>query len=291
MRDAKPYGFDEQRREATENHLSSVISPLPSEEPQVLHADDSLLALEKPSGMLSVPGRGEDKRDCLWSWAIREFPDALIVHRLDMATSGIILLARGKAMQSALSRLFAERRVEKQYEAIVAGRLAAAEGRVELPLICDWPNRPRQMVSFEHGKPALTEFRRLNFEGEDRTRVLLLPYTGRSHQLRVHMQAIGHPILGDEFYAKPAERDAAPRLLLHASRLSFAHPVSGREMTLVSEAPFQDYCKMPTGLRRVDAPSPVLPEPRTGGGESPLRRMSWRSATMLQIRYNRRSSY
>ncbi|GHT95914.1 ribosomal large subunit pseudouridine synthase A [Betaproteobacteria bacterium] len=209
-----------------------------SDAPQLLYADDSLLALEKPSGMLSVLGRGEDKQDCLWSWATREFPDALIVHRLDMATSGIILLARGKAMQSALSRLFAERRVEKQYTAVVAGRLAASEGKVDLPLICDWPNRPRQRVSFEHGKSALTEFKRLNFEGEDRTRVLLLPYTGRSHQLRVHMQAIGHPILGDEFYAPPAARAAALRLLLHASQLSFAHPVSGREVALVSRAPF-----------------------------------------------------
>ena len=205
--------------------------------PQMLFADDSLLALEKPAGMLSVPGRGEEKQDCLWSWATREFPDAQIVHRLDMATSGIILLGRGKAMQSALSRLFAERRVEKQYEAIVAGR-TDAEGTVALPLICDWPNRPRQMVSFEHGKPSLTEFQRLNFEGADCTRVRLLPHTGRSHQLRVHMQAIGHPILGDEFYAPPADRDAAPRLLLHASLLSFVHPVSGRKVVLVSTVPF-----------------------------------------------------
>jgi tRNA pseudouridine32 synthase/23S rRNA pseudouridine746 synthase len=248
---AKPFqpdgrcGLVEQRSEATENVLSSVFSPLSSEvfsplssEPQLLLADEHLLALEKPAGMLSVPGRGEDKQECLWAWATREFPDALIVHRLDMATSGIILLARGKAMQSALSKLFAERRVEKQYEAIVAGRLAAAEGRVELPLICDWPNRPRQIVSFEHGKPALTEFRRLNFEGADRTRVLLLPHTGRSHQLRVHMQSIGHSIIGDEFYAAPADRAAAPRLLLHASRLSFVHPVSGQEVVLVSAVPF-----------------------------------------------------
>lgn len=239
MSDANPtqsrYGFVEQRSEARQDVQSSVLRPL---SPVLRFADDSLLALEKPAGMLSVPGRGEDKQDCLWTWATQEFPDALIVHRLDMATSGIILLARGKVMQSALSRLFAERRVEKQYEAVVAGCLKEAEGRVALPLVCDWPNRPRQMVSFEHGKPALTEFRRLNFEGADRTRVLLLPHTGRSHQLRVHMQAIGHPILGDEFYAAPADRDASPRLLLHASRLSFVHPVSGREVVLVSEVPF-----------------------------------------------------
>jgi tRNA pseudouridine32 synthase/23S rRNA pseudouridine746 synthase len=205
---------------------------------KLLFADDWLLVMEKPSGLLSVPGRGADKQDCLWARAARMFSDALIVHRLDMATSGLILLARGKAMQRALSQMFAERRVEKHYEAIVTGRLAATVGRVDLPLICDWPNRPRQKVCFTHGKPALTEFRRLGFEDEARTRVLLLPHTGRSHQLRVHMQAIGHPILGDELYATPTERNAASRLLLHASRLCFAHPVNARKIVLTSPAPF-----------------------------------------------------
>jgi tRNA pseudouridine32 synthase/23S rRNA pseudouridine746 synthase len=205
---------------------------------RLVFVDDGLLVMEKPAGLLSVPGRGEDRQDCLWARAARRFPDALVVHRLDMATSGLILLARGKVMQRALNRMFAERQVEKQYEAIVAGRLVAAEGKVDLPLICDWPNRPRQKVCFERGKPALTEFRRLNFEGEQHTRICLTPHTGRSHQLRVHMQAIGHPILGDELYATPAEQDAAPRLLLHASRLRFAHPVDGREIALASPAPF-----------------------------------------------------
>lgn len=203
----------------------------------LLHADEYLLVLNKPSGLLSVPGRGEDKQDCLTARAQAEFPDALAVHRLDMATSGLMLMARGKAMQSALSRLFEQRQMEKAYEAVLEGRLLAEAGFVELPLICDWPNRPRQMVSFEHGKPSLTEFQRLAWEGE-RSRVRLIPHTGRSHQLRVHMQAIGHPILGDEFYASPEGYAASPRLLLHACRLAFTHPGTGQFLELLSPAPF-----------------------------------------------------
>ncbi|MDR2166032.1 MAG: RNA pseudouridine synthase [Zoogloeaceae bacterium] len=201
--------------------------------------DDYLLALEKPHGMLSVPGRGADKQDCLAARVQAEFPDALPVHRLDMATSGLILMARGKAMQGALNRLFAERRVEKHYEALLEGALEAPCGAVALPLICDWPNRPRQKVCFQHGKPAYTEYRQLFHDAAgQRTRVRLIPHTGRSHQLRVHMRAIGHPILGDEFYATPAGRAAAPRLLLHACRLALQHPVTGKMLVLTSPAPF-----------------------------------------------------
>jgi tRNA pseudouridine32 synthase/23S rRNA pseudouridine746 synthase len=201
--------------------------------------DDYLLALEKPGGLLSVPGRGAEKQDSLATRAQAEFPDVLVVHRLDMATSGLMVMARGKAMQRVMNRLFAERQVEKHYEAILEGQLAADNGQVDLPLICDWPNRPRQKVCFQHGKPSLTEFRRLGYDAtHDRTRVRLIPHTGRSHQLRVHMQAIGHPILGDEFYATPAGRAAVPRLFLHACRLCFMHPVSGRTITLTSSAPF-----------------------------------------------------
>jgi tRNA pseudouridine32 synthase/23S rRNA pseudouridine746 synthase len=214
--------------------LNLLLLPL-----NLLFADDALLALDKPSGLLSVPGRGQEKQDCLAARARKTFPDALVVHRLDMATSGIFLMARGKVMQSALNRLFAERQVEKHYEAILEGRLAQAEGEVDLPLICDWPHRPRQMVCFQRGKPSRTEFLRLGYDPErDRTRVRLIPHTGRSHQLRVHMQAIGHPILGDEFYATPAGYAAAPRLLLHACRLALAHPASGQPLTLVSPPPF-----------------------------------------------------
>ncbi len=203
----------------------------------LIFADEYLLVLNKPSGLLSVPGRGEDKQDCLTARAQAEFPDALAVHRLDMCTSGLMLMARGKAMQSALSRLFERRQMDKAYEAVLEGQLRAEAGFVELPLICDWPNRPRQMVSFEHGKPSLTEFQRLAWEGES-SRVRLIPHTGRSHQLRVHMQAIGHPILGDEFYATPEGYAASPRLLLHACHLAFAHPVDGRGLVFTSAAPF-----------------------------------------------------
>jgi tRNA pseudouridine32 synthase/23S rRNA pseudouridine746 synthase len=204
-----------------------------------LFVDESLLALAKPAGLLSVPGRGEDNQDSLLSRVQVEFPDALAVHRLDMATSGLILMARGKTMQSALNRLFAGRQVEKTYEAVLAGRLAEAEGCVDLPLICDWPRRPRQKVCFLHGKPALTRWRLLAYDAtRHRSRVLLMPETGRSHQLRVHMQAIGHPVLGDEFYAAPAGRAAASRLLLHASRLFLPHPRTGEPLELALPAPF-----------------------------------------------------
>ena len=205
----------------------------------ILHADEHLLVFDKPAGLLSVPGRGEDKQDCLTARAQAEFPDALAVHRLDMATSGLMLMARGKAMQGALGRLFELRRIDKAYEAVLEGCLVPDAGFVDLPLICDWPNRPRQMVSFAHGKPSLTEFRCLGREaGGERSRVRLVPHTGRSHQLRVHMQAIGHPILGDEFYATPGGLAAAPRLLLHACRLAFVHPATCQWLELESPAPF-----------------------------------------------------
>ncbi len=204
----------------------------------ILHADEHLLVLDKPAGLLSVPGRGADKQDCLSARVQAGFPEALTVHRLDMATSGLMLMARSKAMQAALGRLFEQRRIDKAYEAVLEGRLEADAGFVELPLICDWPRRPRQRVCFTHGKPSLTEFRCLGREGGQRSRVRLLPHTGRSHQLRVHMQAIGHPILGDELYASPAGHAASPRLLLHACRLAFVHPATGVWLELESPVPF-----------------------------------------------------
>jgi tRNA pseudouridine32 synthase/23S rRNA pseudouridine746 synthase len=210
------------------------VSELP-----LLFVDDALLVLNKPAGLLSVPGRGAENQDALSLRVQAEFPDALVVHRLDMATSGLILMARGKAMQSVLNRLFAGRQVEKTYEAVLEGRLAEAEGCVDLPLVCDWPRRPRQKVCFLYGKQALTRWRLLAYDAlRHRSRVLLMPETGRSHQLRVHMQAKGHPILGDEFYASPAGRAAAPRLLLHASRLFLPHPRTEKSLEFVSPAPF-----------------------------------------------------
>jgi tRNA pseudouridine32 synthase/23S rRNA pseudouridine746 synthase len=200
----------------------------------LVHLDESLLVANKPAGLLAVPGRGADKQDCLSARIRKEFPDALVVHRLDMATSGLVLFARGAEMQRALSRLFEQRLVAKRYVAVVAGRMAQEAGEVDLPLICDWPNRPRQKVDHELGKPSLTRYRVL-CRNSGTTRVDLEPVTGRSHQLRVHMASLGHPILGDTLYG---DAGSAPRLLLHACALSFVHPRSGEPLSLTSEAPF-----------------------------------------------------
>ncbi|MDD3530429.1 MAG: RluA family pseudouridine synthase [Gallionellaceae bacterium] len=206
----------------------------------VVHADAALLVLDKPAGLLAVPGRGPDRQDCLSARAQATWPDALVVHRLDMATSGLLLMARGAAMQRRLSMAFAARAVGKRYVAVVAGRLAApaAEwGEIDLPLILDWPNRPRSMVDPVRGKPSLTRWRVLDY-GADTTRVELEPVSGRSHQLRVHLAALGHPILGDPLYAPAAVQGMAGRLLLHACALELIHPLSGRPCRFESAPPF-----------------------------------------------------
>lgn len=202
--------------------------------PGLIHLDDALLVADKPAGMLAVPGRGEDKQDCLSARIQHEFSDALVVHRLDMATSGLMVFARGAEMQRRLSQMFRERLVEKRYVAVVAGRMQAA-GEIDLPLGSDWADRPRQKVDFAAGKPSLTRYRLLAHDaGTDTSRVELQPVTGRTHQLRVHLAAIGHPITGDALY-----RDQAPgRLLLHACSLSLAHPRSGELLTTLCEPPF-----------------------------------------------------
>ncbi|MFZ2268666.1 MAG: RluA family pseudouridine synthase [Azonexus sp.] len=203
-----------------------------------LFVDATLLVVDKPAGLLSVPGRGADKADCLASRIQVQFPDALIVHRLDMSTSGLLVLARGEEMHRLLSKLFRDRLVDKRYLAVVDGLLAAEQGEVELPLICDWPNRPRQKVDFEIGKPSLTRFRRLELDPANNvSRVELEPFTGRSHQLRVHMAELGHPILGDDLYARAAE-GKAERLLLHAMDLAFVHPLTGEALSFHCPAPF-----------------------------------------------------
>ncbi|MBS1190676.1 MAG: pseudouridine synthase, RluA family [Rhodocyclaceae bacterium] len=212
-------------------------SPPPHQGLDIVYAEESFLVVNKPSGLLSVPGRGEDKQDCLAARVQAEYPEALIVHRLDMETSGLLVLARSEEAHRRLSRLFRERRVDKRYIAIVAGRLETAAGEVNLPLICDWPNRPRQKVDFELGKPSLTRFRVLGYDpAADATRVELEPITGRSHQLRVHMQSLGHPILGDPLYGPPAGR--SPHLLLHAACLAFPHPFDDETRAFSSPPPF-----------------------------------------------------
>lgn len=204
----------------------------------LVYRDESIIVVNKPAGLLSVAGRGADKTDSLTTRVQKEFPDALNVHRLDMSTSGLIVLARGKEMHRRISAMFRERRVEKRYLAIVAGQMEAVEGEVDLPLGADWPNRPRQKVDFAIGKPSLTRYRQLAHDAStDTSCVELEPVTGRTHQLRVHMAAIGHPIQGDALYGGDA-RGSAVRLLLHACSLSFAHPLSGELLTTVCEPPF-----------------------------------------------------
>ncbi len=211
----------------------------PDEGLEYLHADAALLVVDKPSGLLSVPGRGPGKDDCLVARVQADYPDALTVHRLDMETSGLMVLARGKEMHRRLSILFQERQVEKRYVAVVDGRLVPERGEIDLPLITDWPNRPLQKVDFAIGKPSLTRYRVLAHDAaDDTTRVELTPETGRSHQLRVHLMSLGHAILGDSLYAGPAARAKAARLLLHADALAFAHPESGRPLSFERAAPF-----------------------------------------------------
>jgi tRNA pseudouridine32 synthase/23S rRNA pseudouridine746 synthase len=201
---------------------------------RVVFADDAIVVLDKPSSLLSVPGRGPDKQDCLSARVQQHFADALVVHRLDMATSGLIVMARGAPAQRTLSEAFANRMVAKRYEAVVSGRLESAPDTwrlIDLPIAVDWPNRPRRVISFDHGKPSQTRLRVSHYDAHRHvTHVLLEPLTGRTHQLRVHLQAIGHPILGDTLYAPEAVVAQSERLLLHASNLTFAHPVSGRTM-------------------------------------------------------------
>ena len=205
----------------------------------MIHLDSGLVAVDKPAGLLAVPGRGADKADCVSARLQAAYPDALVVHRLDMATSGLMLLARGPEMQRRLSQAFAGRLIDKTYTAVVAGQLAEDAGEIDLPLGADWPNRPRQQVDALHGKPSLTRWRVLSRDAlRGQTRLALQPQTGRTHQLRVHLSAIGHAILGDALYASNAVAAAAPRLLLHASRLTLAHPLTGAPLDLRSEPPF-----------------------------------------------------
>lgn len=186
---------------------------------RILHADPHRIVVAKPAGLLSVPGRGDDKQDCAAARVQALYPDALIVHRLDQATSGLLAFARGPDMQRAMSEAFAARRVDKRYEAIVHGLVERDDFDLDLPLIADWPNRPRQRVDREVGKPSLTRVRVMARDpSAGTTRVELEPVTGRSHQLRVHLLAIGHPIVGDTLYG-PEAAPQAPRLLLHARDL------------------------------------------------------------------------
>lgn len=219
--------------------MASAYQPPSHQGLQLLHADEQLLVLNKPSGLLSVPGRGSDKQDCLASRVQAEYADALVVHRLDMETSGLLLMARGAEAQRALSRQFEQRSVGKRYLAVVEGAFETVTGEIDLPLITDWPNRPRQKIDHREGKPACTRYRVVSYDAtDDSSRVELHPVTGRSHQLRVHMLSLGHPILGDRLYGYPQAMNRADRLLLHAEHLTFEHPESGEVMRFDCPAPF-----------------------------------------------------
>lgn len=215
--------------------MSFVYTP-PPDPPVILHHDHQVLVVDKQAGLLSVPGRGEDRADCLIARLRLAFPTVLLVHRLDLDTSGVMVFALTPHAQRDLSRQFEERKTKKTYVARVAGRMADKTGSVELPLIVDWPNRPRQKVDHDQGRPARTEWRVVR-ASEAETRIRLFPITGRSHQLRVHMAEIGHPILGDSLYATGADADH-PRLMLHAESLRFRHPESGIQQGFSAPAPF-----------------------------------------------------
>ena len=216
----------------------------PPEPPAIAHLDADCIVAVKPAGLLAVPGLGEHGRLCLSAQVQALHADALVVHRLDMATSGLMQFARGADAQRRLSAAFANRAVHKRYVAVVHGRIEhdheQTDGVIDLPLMADWPNRPLQKVDLSHGKPSLTRYRVLAFDAAaNTTRLELEPVTGRAHQLRVHLLAIGHPIVGDALYGPPADALAAPRrMLLHATRLVFPHPVTDTLTCVRSTPPF-----------------------------------------------------
>ena len=203
----------------------------------IVYQDDDLVVLNKPSGLLTVPGRLAEHKDCLQNRVQKVLPTATIVHRLDMATSGIILMALNKPAHVDISRQFEKRQTQKSYIARVYGKVEHQTGSVDLPLICDWPNRPKQKVDHEHGKKSLTHYQVISYQ-DNTTLVELTPITGRSHQLRVHMLSLGHPILGDRLYAHDKALTISPRLQLHAQWLKIAHPVTQQSITFKAVCPF-----------------------------------------------------
>lgn len=210
----------------------------PQQSLNILYEDDHLIVIDKPAGLLSVPGRLPEHQDSAYLRVLEKYPQAKVTHRLDMATSGILLFAKHRDAEVAMSKLFQARGVKKNYMALVQGQLSG-QGSIEVPLITDWPNRPKQKVDFDIGKPAQTLYQQLDYDaGQDISRILLEPITGRSHQLRVHLAHIGHPITGDKLYHFDAAASALNRLALHASYLAFEHPLQGHHVALESAVPF-----------------------------------------------------
>jgi len=212
-----------------------AYSPPQAVQFEVVYRDNDILVFNKPSGLLTVEGKAPQHKDCLESRVRRVWPTATIVHRLDMATSGLLIMALNKPAHRHISKQFETRQVSKTYYARVLGVPSQKQGTIELPLICDWPNRPKQMVDHEHGKAACTHWELIN-NNEESSLIKLMPVTGRSHQLRVHMLSIGHEILGDNLYASDKGKAMSSRLCLHAFNISFAHPSSGE--SLYFETPY-----------------------------------------------------
>ncbi|GAB2188936.1 pseudouridine synthase [Sessilibacter sp. MAH2] len=205
---------------------------------EIVFQDPHLLVVNKPANLLTVPGKGPEKQDCLINRMLKTHPNSRVVHRLDMATSGLVILPQNQTSLSKLARSFQDREIHKEYIAVVEGCVELEHGFVEQPLICDWPNRPKQMIHSD-GKHALTEYHRLEQnKTKNQSRLLLKPVTGRSHQLRVHTEFLGHPILGDSLYGTESSRAQSDRLLLHAQRIQFKHPVYPGWITLTCRAPF-----------------------------------------------------
>lgn len=226
----------------TRSSQSSLIYNPPKDPLKILYQDDDLLVLSKPSGLLSVTGKNPGLEDCLQARVLKEYPDARLIHRLDLDTSGVFLMALNKPAQANVNLQFEKRKTKKTYIARVWGHINDKEGHVDLPICVDWDNRPRQKICHEHGRPSQTDWEVLEHGklpcGNDFTRVLLKPITGRSHQLRVHMKTLGHPILGDVFYAHKEAVEAAKRLQLHAQSLTIFHPASKEAVTFTDPAPF-----------------------------------------------------
>ena len=218
----------------------ALIEYNPPQEPWVdlVYRDDYIAVVNKPSGLLSVPGNQPQYYDSAMSRVKEKYGFCEPAHRLDMATSGILLFALSKAADRELKRQFREREPKKYYQALVWGHVEQDHGVVELPLICDWENRPRQKICFERGKRAVTFYDVLQRYPNNTTRVKLTPITGRSHQLRLHMLALGHPILGDKFYAHPQAKALSPRLCLHAESLQIQHPITGEAMEFTAPVGF-----------------------------------------------------
>ncbi|MFB2588906.1 pseudouridine synthase [Acinetobacter sp. c1-l78] len=204
----------------------------------IIYQDDHFIVIDKPAGLLSVMGRLPEYQDSAYLRILKDFPQAKVTHRLDMATSGILLFAKHRDAEVAMSKLFQACKVDKKYIAVVEGKIAE-QGEIDLPLIADWENRPRQKVDFDIGKPAKTLFQRISYDSEKNiSRVALTPITGRSHQLRLHLSSIGHAILGDKLYHPHPEHNHLSQMALHATQLQFIHPFTGQNMDLSSIPPF-----------------------------------------------------